>query len=350
MVGFELDLDSPVLSWQAKVARLLAERVESLVLVADRAGRHDLPANAVVHILPRRPFGVPRRLGGAWLMLPAIHRLLRRHPVDVCFVHMAAEWGYRLAPVLRPRRVPVLMWYAHGSVTWRLKLAHQLVSAVVTSSAEGFRLPSDKLRVIGQGIDSALFRPPARVVAEEVLYVGRISRRKRIDLLVRMMAHVVQQRPLLVLRLVGPLLTQDDEVYAQEIRGLVARLELEQHVLLCPPVTQEESAALYQRAAVHVNVSQTGSMDKTVLESLSAGCPVVTTNDAFRSLLEPFPGLWTADDDAAALAGRVCSVLDGRDRYRAEDLRALVENRHDLPAYVEKVHGVLEQLAAGVVR
>ena len=152
-----------------------------------------LPGNVAMETVPRpgRAGAIGRRaaaLGAAW-------RLARRERVDAVFVHMAHRQAYRLWPVFRLLRLPVLLWYAHGAVTWHLRLAHRSVDRVISSSPEGFRLRSARAHFIGQGVDTQLFslRPPA-AARPHLLAVGRISRRKRLDLLVSMMAHLRGRR------------------------------------------------------------------------------------------------------------------------------------------------------------
>src|SRR5581483_963518 len=64
----------------------------------------------------------------------------------------------------------------HGHVSPMLRLAHALVDGVGTSTPEGFRIPSQKVTITGQGVDLDRFRPPASPPAgERLLSVGRFS-------------------------------------------------------------------------------------------------------------------------------------------------------------------------------
>ncbi len=345
LINYEMDADSAVLAWQARVAQELARRCELVAVLTGRIGRFEPPPNMRLELREARPLGLPRRFGLAFLLNGQVWRLCRRERIDACFVHMAADWAYFLAPALRLRGIPVLLWYAHGTVSARLRLAHACVTRVVTSTPEGFRLPSRKVHVIGQGIDTALFRPPDGYAEDrrEVLTVGRVSRRKRIDLLVATMAELRRMpgAPDLRLRIVGPRLTADDQVHDAELRRQVAELGLAGCVELAGFVPHADIPALYRAAFLHVNVSRTGSMDKTVLEALACGCPVLTSNEAFRELLAPYPELVVADERPAAIAAQIAALYAQRARYAPGDLRALVVGRHDLGAYCDRV---LEQI------
>jgi len=254
--------------------------------------------------------------------------------VDAVFVHMAHRQAYRLWPVFRLLRLPVLLWYAHGAVTWHLRLAHRSVDRVISSSPEGFRLRSARAHFIGQGVDTDLFSLRAPAAARpHLLAVGRISRRKRLDLLVSTMAHLRGDG--LTLRIVGPTLTGDDAAYAAALRRDVAAGRLPVEFL--GPVPMDRLPGLYDTAALALNVSETNSMDKAVLEALATGCPVLSSNPAFRALLAHHPGLVIKDERPEAIAAQLRALLADPGAAAPEDLRRLVEGHHDIRSYADRV-------------
>lgn len=349
VVNFEMDDRSPVLAWQARVARELAARCERVVVVTEKLGEHVGAPNLVVEKVAMRPMGVPWRVGGKWFANPRVWQLCREHRIDVCFVHMAHEWAYRLAPALRAAHVPVVLWYAHGTVTRRLRLAHRAVHRVVTSTPEGFRVPSRKLSIIGQAIDTRLFDVPAeRVDPSDVLYVGRLSPRKRIERLVEALAALRRREPTAAvrLRLVGPVMADDASAYLGGLRALADRLGVTEAVDFVGFVPQAETPALYSTAFAHVNVSHTGSMDKTVLEALACGCPVVTSNAAFRELLAGRPGAFLERDEPDDIAASLQRLYAERRRIDAAAWRGLVVGRHDIDGFMDALMRELTALAA----
>lgn len=349
VVNFAMDRASPVLAWQESVVQALADRCEHVVVLTEHVGDHRVAPNVEVHAVPAAFCRLPLRPCGAkWLMLAPVWRWCARARVDACFVHMNHTWAYRLWPVLRLRGIPTAAWYAHGHTSWRLRLSTAAASGMLTSSPEGLRLASPKVRVIGQAIDTTLFRPPedAGGPKRDVVYVGRVAPRKRVDRLVEAMAVVRRLAPGLPLRLrvVGPTLP-GDEGYAAALRARAAELGLDDAVEWTGPLARAETAGLYRSAFVHLNVSATGSMDKTVLEALACGCPVLTSNEAFRDLLAAWPAMRLEDDAPAAIARRILAA------YRAPAgppaaLRELVAGRHDLEGWVERVLAALGAAAA----
>lgn len=350
IINYELDETSAVLAWQARVVKELAQQCEFVAVLTERVGRFEPPSNMHVQVLDPHPFGLPRRFGLALLLNRQVRGICRCYHIDACFIHMAADWAYFLCPTFWLLRIPVLMWYAHGTVTFRLRLAHACVTRVVTSTPEGFRLPSRKVHVIGQGIDTDLFQPPSAYTEprRDVITISRVSRRKRIDLLLSVMEQMrrTPNAPDLRLRIVGPLLTADDLAYDAELRRRLWSLGLQDCVEFTGFVPQEHTPAFYRSAFLHINVSRTGSIDKTVLEALACGCPVLTSNEAFRGILAQYPEFVIDDGRPEAIAAQILALYTRRDQYRADELRALIVGKHDVHAYCQKVLGHLEEMLA----
>jgi glycosyltransferase involved in cell wall biosynthesis len=106
-------------------------------------------------------------------------------------------------------------------------------------------------------------------------------------------------------------------------------------------VPQERIPEYYTTASLHLSMSKTGSMDKTVLEALSCGCPVLTGNEAFAELFQERPNFMLASEDPAEIAHRVLEMHSNLESHPPAEMRALVEGKHDQKAFIGKV---MEQL------
>jgi glycosyltransferase involved in cell wall biosynthesis len=349
LINFVMDRNSPVLAWQHSVALRLAAKCERVVVLTEGMGECALPANVEVHRVPRILTTPLRMLGAKWLMNIPVWSWCAREGFDAAFLHMNADWAYRLAPCWRQFGIPVLLWYAHGTVTNRLRRAHDHAARVVTSTPEGFRIPSSKVRVIGQGIDTDLFTlPVSRPDNATIVAVGRVSRRKSLDLMVETLAWLKTNAPQYPfrLRIIGPTLTRDDRAFAAELADTVKRRgDLASRVTFEGPRAMGELPAIYGSAFLHVNLSETGSMDKTILESLACGCPTLTSNASAFPLLEAFPELIVRTRTADAIGRQICRAYERRHANSSSQFRRLVVGRHDLNSYVEQVYDILAELA-----
>jgi glycosyltransferase involved in cell wall biosynthesis len=348
LVNFEMNPQSQVLSWQYKVACELAKRCENIIVLTENMETCELPANMKVYVVPKLFIKAPLRLFGAkWLMNFPVFMLCRKYRFDACFIHMNMEWSYRLFPCLWFFSIPALLWYAHGTVSRRLKNAIYCSTRVITSTPEGCRIPSDKLKVIGQGIDVDLFNlQEVEEPQTDIISVGRISRRKRTDLLIDVMKHLKENQEGIIFRLIliGAPLNRNDMNYEQKLKNMVEENELADCVFFAGHVPQGQIPKYYRTAFLHINVSKTGSMDKTVLEALACSCPILTSNEAFFDLLKDYPSFIITDTSPETIANQVLQCYRNRQNLDRNNLRKLVIDQHSINSYINKLILNLEEI------
>jgi glycosyltransferase involved in cell wall biosynthesis len=126
-----------------------------------------------------------------------------------------------------------------------------------------------------------LFAPGDTVPeALDVITVSRVSARKRLDLMVRAMDRLWDLEPRREFRLVvvGAPITQADRDYAASLEQMIRGSRHPSRIVFAGHLSPVEIRERYRSAFVHLNLSGTGSMDKSVMESLAGGCPVLTSN------------------------------------------------------------------------
>ena len=337
---FNLVTDSrdPILGFTTQWIRELAARVGSIDVITMRAGVIDVPSNVRVHSVGKEHgYSEPRRVLEFYRHL---FRILRTQRIDGCFSHMMPPFSVLGGPILRARRIPLVTWYAHPNLTLWVRLAHFFSNRMVTSLPHAYPYRKDKLSVIGQGIDTALFAPSPNAVASDdlVLCVGRISRVKNHPTLLRAAAFLRIPFRLVIL---GATAGADDEIYARELKQLASELGLEDSVTFASPVPRSELPEHYRRCAVHVNLTPAGFGDKVAWEAMSCGRPCLVANDDFRETLGQHAGeLLFRNGDAIGLAQKLATLLAKSSAERAAigaDLRAQVERLHSLPRLAERI-------------
>lgn len=331
------DADDPFLGFASHWVSKVAERVEAVDVLTMRAGRIEAPANVrVLSVGKEKGYSEPRRAIEFYRIL---RRLVTQHRYDACFSHMIQVFAIMASPVLRLKRIPIVLWYAHGNVPLDLRVAARLVDSMVTSSEDGLRIPSPKRHIIGQGIETDHFAPAAGQRDPDrpftILSVGRLSRIKRVELLIEAVARLRQTHPdsAVVARIVGGPLTEKDRGYVAELKQQVEEQHVQDAVIFEGSVPFQQIAPYYQQADCFVDMGATGSLDKTVLEAMSCAVPVVAT-PVFRSVLgEDLAAIWSIDWDADLVYDRVLRVLtmsaDAR-RALGTALRGIVIRDHSL--------------------
>ena len=339
------DVEHPILGFSTQWIRELAARVGSIDVITMRAGVIDVPSNVRVHSVGKEHgYSEPRRVLEFYRHL---FRILRTQRIDGCFSHMMPPFSVLGGPILRARRIPLVTWYAHPNLTLWVRLAHFFSNRMVTSLPHAYPYRKDKLSVIGQGIDTALFAPSPNAVASDdlVLCVGRISRVKNHPTLLRAAAFLRIPFRLVIL---GATAGADDEIYARELKQLASELGLEDSVTFASPVPRGELPEHYRRCAVHVNLTPAGFGDKVAWEAMSCGRPCLVANDDFRETVGCYEKeLLFRGGDPTDLARKLRSLLNRTSAQRDEIglyLREQVERLHSLPRLATRVLDELQPL------
>lgn len=275
------DADHPVLGFTTVWINALARHYVQIDVVTMQQGRLAVAENVSVYSVGReKGHSEPRR---ALAFYNILWRLLRTNHYDACFAHMQPLFALLGWPLLAWFRLPITLWYAHKHIPTRVRMAEKVVDHIVTSSMDGFRLPSDKVTVVGQGIDTEMFSPAEREHHPFTLIsVGRIAPVKRIGVLIEAAYLLAQESISFKLSIVG----DADAAYLHSLREQVKRYHLEECVDFPGGLAYDRVAEAYRQADAMVNASATGSIDKAVLEAMACGLPVITANEAFQSILQ----------------------------------------------------------------
>lgn len=255
-----------------------AKNVESVNVICLEKGDFNLPHNVKVFSLGKED-GVGK-IGRLINFYKYIWKLRKEY--DSVFVHMNQIYILLGGIFWKILKKKISLWYAHGKVSLDLKISEKLVDYIFTSTSGGFRINSSKVKIIGQGIDTNLFKPTSiSKNKKQVITVGRISEVKNIDLIVK----IISENPDFTLDIVGAPIRQKDFDYAKGIYLEVQKNNLSNRINFIGPVSQENLTEKYNNAHIFINLSKTGSLDKAILEAMACGLQILTTNEAAKNLV-----------------------------------------------------------------
>jgi glycosyltransferase involved in cell wall biosynthesis len=322
-----IDPDDPVLGATVAKVGALAGLVDEAVVLCDSAVDGALPCNCRV-----RTFGSDARAGRGARFELALARELHPRPVAVV-AHMVPLYALLAAPLVRPLRVPLLLWFTHWKDSTKLRAAERVCTAIVSVDTRSFPFRSRKVHAVGHGIDVSEFPcadappdGPLRAVA-----LGRYSPAKGLEAVLRGFRLAIDAGLDAQLAVHGTTGTPLEREHEAQLEALLEQLRLSDRVELGGPVPRSQVPALFAASHVLVNNMQAGAPDKVVYEAAASCLPVLASNPVFDELLPP--ELRFVRDEPETLAERLLEL----DRRRRPELRQLVVEHHSVESWAQGI-------------
>jgi glycosyltransferase involved in cell wall biosynthesis len=301
-------------------------RADDLVIFADDR----YPGVAAWAAFPRVTFvQVPfqdwsRGRAQVWeqVRLPSLCRKWRcevaHHPINTCPI-----WQNGVRTVVTLHDLNFLLhpeWYS-----WKLRLVFSLfclpgvrrAQRVVTIShfvekqiVEALRIPAARLRMVHNGVKS-LDSPAAPSAEPYVLCVGSLQPHKNLTRIIKAFQAVRRESPDLQLRIVGR-----PQAQFTADAGLPDLLE-SPGVRVLGYLSDAELAAAYRGTAVFCYPSLEEGFGLPMLEAMSLGAPVITSNTSCLPEIGGDAALYVDPRSIDQIAGRIREVLEWTPEQRA---------------------------------
>lgn len=287
---------------------------------------------------------------GSYQITPLMFIDLLRNNFDIIHAHGARSFQLDLAAFVSMLRNKPLLISAHGTLaeylytddmSQKLRSLHRFHNillkfslsrakvAMALSKLEAeqyvklFGVPSDKVAIVPNGIDSLLYAtlPPAGIFKEKfgiesdnkiILYVGRINRIKGIEFLIKSFSCLTRRAKSekTVLVIAGP-----DDGYLQEAMTLSNSLGLKDKVLFTGFLDEKDKVCAYVDATVVVHPESFNVILIAPLEAAASGKPIILSSGNYLSEIakrECF-GLSVKYNDINSMASLLQNVLSEND-------------------------------------
>ena len=356
-----VDADDPLLSFSSQWINRLAACYERIDVVTMRAGRLITAENVHVHSVGKeKGYSEFQRALEFYRILSTLRR---ERAYAACFAHMMPLFAVMGAPLLIG--VPITLWYAHRQAHRVLRLATGVSRRVVSATAESFPLKTEKLRIIGHGIDTAFFapisaenqaiptpfkpistdkntdfQPNSNAISTQIVQVARLTPIKHQGTLIRALVGVPDAQAIFV----GDVPPDVDSAYRRELEALVRDLGLTERVRFVGNQAPEAVRDWDRQAAIAVNLSPRGLFDKAALESMAVGVPTMVGSAAFDDLVEDSRLKVHDLDDPRTLAQQINDLLalpEDERRSIGASLRQRVIEAHSLDHLIGRLVNVL---------
>jgi glycosyltransferase involved in cell wall biosynthesis len=311
----------------------------------DPADLPDGSAEVPLRIFPTRP---PYELGfspGLWAALARNVRhadLVTIHSVNLFPQYAAFTTALRAGvPYVVTPHGSLDPWLAGShavakrltNTLWQNRMLRRAAAIHFTTTEEAELAPAITAAaphlIVPNGMDTARFGQPRSGEAfrsryldghpgQIVLFLGRVARKKGIDLLIAGFARAAGQRDALLV-IAGP----DDEALTGELRRVAAAHQVDERVRFVGPVYGEDQLTALAAADVWALTSHTENFGNAVIEAMAAGRAVLVSTEVNLSaqIARAQAGIVT-DLSIDAIAGQLRALLEDPGRRAELGVRA----------------------------
>ncbi len=317
--------------WLAKIS----EQVEVLNVVCLEQGSVSLSENVRVFSLGKEQS--QSRIKYLVRFYKYVFKLRKEY--DVVFCHMNPVYIVLAGGFWKIWRKKVFLWHNHKQGTLMTRKAIWLANRVFYTSSFSFSSRFKKAKQMPVGIDTNVFKKDeAEIKAENsLLYLGRISPVKKIEVLIKAAKLLAEQGREFALNIVGEP-GQKDSQYFEKIKKAGAELIAKGKARFYPAVPNYQTPKVYNQNEVFVNLTPSGSFDKTILEAMACRTLVIVCNQSLKGLLSD--ELIFKEGDSQDLKDKINNLLAKpaeEKRELGEQLRRVVIEKHSLDLLVNKL-------------
>lgn len=322
-----------------------AEKFEKIIILCLEKGEFNPPPNVIVVSMGKEKNNSKIIQGFNFYK----YIIQNRHQYDSVFVHMNPIWVVLGGWYWRLAGKKIFFWYTHKAVTLKLKWATFWTDTIFSASEESFRwkthslINSSKLRIIGHGIDTELFKSDETKKIQDdklrILSVGRLAPVKNYETLIDAVKILKDDNVDFSVTMVGETALEVDKQYELKIKNRIKEFGLESNFNFVGKVNHDNLPSYYQSHDVFVHLSKTGSLDKTILEAMSCGMFVLSSNYSTKALLYDQGEFLFDEDDANGLAFKLKLISNGA--MRQDSLRNTVVLNHNLDRLINKISKII---------
>ena len=237
----------------------------------------------------------------------------------VCLIHHVHTAQFRT------EFSPPLSWIGIFLESVMMPLSYRLVPIVTISQSscaglEGIGIDSKKCIVVYCGVDHSQYRPgQAKSQQPSILYLGRLRRYKRVDMLIRLMVPICERYPDAALHIVGSGPAEEPLRKAADENGLRDR------VIFHGYMTEQEKVHLLQRSWVLAVPSMAEGWGLVAIEANACGTPAIAFDvpGLREAIVHRRSGLLVNNEQE--FVEEICHLLQDSE-FRAQLMRGALEH------------------------
>jgi len=255
------------------------------------------------------------------------------------------------APFHKLNQLGIVTWLYHRAIDMLLKNILKEYDRLIALTpheknilVRKLDVEKEKIVVIPNGIDDELVNSPYNMSGTEtstVLYLGRISRSKNVDLLAKAMTHVKKSVPDARLVMAGP-----DEGLVGKLESCMQRRGVDFRYL--GTVSEYEKRRLYSKCTIFAHPALYEPFGITLLEAQAFGKPCVITGKGGQLYAAP-PGKTSlyAEPNPSAFAKAISTLLTNKQLYERLSVNTRIwAPQHTWSRILPRYEEIYDQLCA----
>ncbi len=335
----KVDLDDDILGVYHSWINRLAQKFNKVSVVCLYQGKTELPNNVEVFSLGKE--SGPSRFKYIFNFYKYIWKLRRDY--DVVFVHMNPIYVVLGELFWKLWGKKISLWYNHpmGNVIDRMGIF--LSDKVFCTSKYSFAAKFNKTSLMPAGIDINLFKKtPATKNPNQILFLGRISPIKKIEALILAAELLDKQKIDFQIYIIGSPSSKTDEFYKNKLKHMSLKLIKDGKIIFRSSIPNSEAVLAYNESRIFINLTPTGSLDKTTLEAMSCETMILVSNLSYKDILpSKLADLFIFNEgDFNDLGSKIINLLkleNNEENRLTSELRGIVVNHHSLNYLMEKL-------------
>jgi glycosyltransferase involved in cell wall biosynthesis len=327
----KVDKGDPVLGFFHNWVAELSKRFEFVSVICLEKGQFNLPHNVKVYSLGKESKKSRiKYISNFYNYIVGLHK-----DYDVVFVHMNQEYMLLGGIFWKLLRKKVYFWrnHPHGNMLTRAAVA--FANKVFSTSTYSYTARFKKVKIMPVGIDIDRFidRKVERF-KNSILFIARMSPIKKPDKLIGALEVLNNRGIEFSASFYGDPLPKDEEYY-QNLKNSVEEGGLEDKIKFFAGVPNDKTPDIYSIHKIFVNLTPSGSFDKTILEAAACGALPVVVNESLRGEIKE--NLITSPEPEK-LADTLRYWLQKTDiEQEKEELKKYVLEKHSLHALMDKI-------------
>lgn len=292
-----------------------AKHFEQVIVICLYQGSYDLPANVKVLSLGKEKYkslnSYIAKLLYCWNLYKYIWQ--ERKNYDCVFVHMNREYIVLGGLFWKLWRKKIMFWYNHQFGNVWSKVAGAFADQIFYTSPFSFFSKHSQALQMPVGIDTSVFKPDKNInrKSHTLLFIGRISPIKNVHILIEACRLLNEKGQDFTLTIAGEPGNKETEYYKM-IFDTVAKYNLKDRIEFIGKVPNHKTPEIYSRHEIFINLTNSGSLDKTIFEAVACGTVPVVCN---RSLQDVFNGIFLfQENDANDLCRKLIFLLQNKNK------------------------------------